>query len=155
MCLQVITLPPLSEGEGLAARILQLTPATFLGPVLVEVPHFAALADNREIVVLRSDTGRRWSVHTNTATTDNQGLAAFLASSITNLNTSNNNHNNSNSAVTSITTTTLPHFFAVVSRPRQEVHSVGAEGGDIVSQVPATIIFTYLSLSKYLNLLHI
>ena len=149
MCLhvpaaQVITLPPLSEGEGLAARILQLTPATFLGPVLVEVPHFAALADNREIVVLRSDTGRRWSVHTNTATTDNQGLAAFLASSITNLNTSNNNHNSS--AVTSITTTTLPHFFAVVSRPRQEVHSVGAEGGDIVSQVPATIIHTYLDI---------
>lgn len=137
---QVITLPPLSEGEGLAARILQLTPATFLGPVLVEVPHFAALADNREIVVLRSDTGRRWCVHTNTAATDNQGLAAFLASSITNLNTTNNNDNSS--AVTSITTATLPHFFAVVSRPRQEVHSVGAEGGDIVSQVPARIIYT-------------
>ena len=119
--------------------------------MLVEVPHFAALADNREIVVLRSDTGRRWSVHTNTATTDNQGLAAFLASSITNLNTSNNN-NHSSSAVTSITTTTLPHFFAVVSRPRQEVHSVGAEGGDIVSQVPDTIIYTYLPVSTYLQL---
>merc|ERR1711994_825765 len=94
MCLhllaaQVITLPPLSEGEGLAARILQLTPATFLGPVLVEVPHFAALADNREIVVLRSDTGRRWCVHNNTA----------------------------GRAVTTITTATLPHFCAVVSRP--------------------------------------
>ena len=53
---QVLTLPPLSEGEGLACRILQLTPATFLAPVLMEVPYFTPLSDNREIIVLRSET---------------------------------------------------------------------------------------------------
>ncbi|KAI6224408.1 hypothetical protein M3Y99_01397600 [Aphelenchoides fujianensis] len=37
--------PPLSEGEALASRILEMGPhsAKFLGPVVLEVPHFASL----------------------------------------------------------------------------------------------------------------
>lgn len=37
--------PPLCEGEGLASRILEMGPsgAKFLGPVIIEVPHFASL----------------------------------------------------------------------------------------------------------------
>merc|ERR1719445_2413082 len=62
---QVLHLPPLSDGEGLASRIIQVTPATFLSPVLLEVPHFASLSSGREIVVLRSDNGKKWTVHNN------------------------------------------------------------------------------------------
>ena len=43
----VLHLPPLSEGEGLACRVLQLTPATFLAPVLLEVPHYTSVAEDR------------------------------------------------------------------------------------------------------------
>merc|ERR1719336_3050674 len=78
---QIIYLPPLSEGEGLASRIIQVTPATFLSPVLLEVPHFASLSSGREIVVLRSDNGRKWSLHSNT--TDSEDITSFLDSSET------------------------------------------------------------------------
>ena len=130
---KVLYLPPLSEGEGLASRIIQVTPATFLSPVLLEVPHFASLDSNREIVVLRSENGKKWSLHTNTADTDNQSLNAFL--NMTSINNLNNNAREEEAEVarSTITTRTLPQFLAVVSRPRQEQHLVGPEGGDIVS----------------------
>lgn len=32
-------------------------------PVIVEIPHFASLRDDREIQVLRSDDGKRWEDH--------------------------------------------------------------------------------------------
>ena len=38
--------------------------ARFLGPVVIEVPHFASLrGKEREIVVLRSDNGETWREH--------------------------------------------------------------------------------------------
>ena len=144
---QVLHLPPLSEGEALASRIIHLTPATFLSPVLVEVPHFAALDNNnREIVVLRSDTGKKWSAHHNS--TDNSHLTSFLNTSVNNLN------NNSNSmAMTTITTTSFPQYFAIVSRPLQEQHWLGPEGGHIVSgQCPEVQChFPARSLTKAIN----
>merc|ERR1719471_907097 len=63
--------PPLMEGEAIASRILELGPAgaKFLGPVIIEVPHFAALRGReREIVILRSDNGETWREHTLEAT---------------------------------------------------------------------------------------
>lgn len=54
------------EGESLASRILELGPAgaKFLGPVVLEIPHFASLRTHeREIVVLRSDNGDSWREH--------------------------------------------------------------------------------------------
>ena len=75
--------PPLNDGEGLAAKILQLTPATFLTPVLVEMSHITPECTDREVVVLRSDTGKKWSLHTNAAPDTN--LNQFLCSSINNL----------------------------------------------------------------------
>ena len=107
---------------------LQVTPSTFLSPVLLEVPHFASLTSNREIVVLRCDNGKKWSVHTNTSDLDNQQLTTFLSTSINNIN------NNDSIEMTTITTTCLPQYFAIVSRPRQELNIVGPEGGDIVRQ---------------------
>lgn len=55
------------EGEVLASRVLELGPvgAKFLGPVIMEVPHFASLrGKEREIVILRSDNGETWREHT-------------------------------------------------------------------------------------------
>lgn len=65
--------PPLMEGEACAARIIEMGPAgaKFLGPVVIEVPHFASLrGKEREIVVLRSDNGESWKEHTMEATED-------------------------------------------------------------------------------------
>ena len=59
------------EGEAIASRILELGPAgaKFLGPVIIEVPHFACLrGKEREIVILRSDNGENWKEHTLEAT---------------------------------------------------------------------------------------
>ena len=126
---QVLHLPPLSDGEGLASRILQITPATFLSPVLVEVPHFACLDSGREIVVLRSENGRKWSLHTNS--TDNQNINAFLNTSQTN--------GTQQMQTTSITTRNLPQYFAVVSRPQQEIFLLGQEGGQITSSLSSSL----------------
>ena len=59
------------EGEAIASRVLELGPsgAKFLGPVIIEVPHFASLRGReREIVILRSDNGETWKEHTLEAT---------------------------------------------------------------------------------------
>ena len=59
------------EGEAIASRVLELGPAgaKFLGPVIIEVPHFASLrGKEREIVILRSDNGESWREHTLEAT---------------------------------------------------------------------------------------
>lgn len=45
--------------------------AKFLGPVILEVPHFASLRGReREIVILRSDDGQHWKEHQLEATED-------------------------------------------------------------------------------------
>lgn len=61
------------EGEACAARVIEMGPAgaKFLGPVVIEVPHFASLrGKEREIVILRSDNGETWKEHTLEATED-------------------------------------------------------------------------------------
>lgn len=63
---KLVSPPPLAEGESLASRILEMGPtgARFLGPVIIEVPHFASLrGKEREIIVLRSDNGETWREH--------------------------------------------------------------------------------------------
>lgn len=50
----------------MASRVLELGPvgAKFIGPVVMEVPHFASLrGKEREIVILRSDNGETWREH--------------------------------------------------------------------------------------------
>jgi len=59
--------PQLMEGEALASRVLELGPCStkFIGPVIMEVPHFASLrGKEREIIILRSDNGETWREHT-------------------------------------------------------------------------------------------
>ncbi len=51
------------------SRIDQDFLSLFYRPVIIEVPHFAALrGKEREIIVLRSDNGETWKEHTLEAT---------------------------------------------------------------------------------------
>ena len=114
--------PPLSDGEGLATRILQLTPAAFLAPVLVEINHATPESADREVVVYRCDAGKKWSQHTNVSA--DKGLTNFLCSSV------NSMHKNRNlEQRVQIITTTLPQYFALISRPRHQTLTLGLEGG--------------------------
>uniref|UniRef100_A0A915Q433 Uncharacterized protein n=1 Tax=Setaria digitata TaxID=48799 RepID=A0A915Q433_9BILA len=142
--------PPLSEGEALASRILEMAPhgAKFLGPVILEVPHFASLRGReREIVILRSDDGQHWKEHQLEATEDavqevlNESFDAEELSQLDDLHTSR---------ITRILTNDFPMYFAVVTRVRQEVHCVGPEGGVILSSVVPRVqaIFPDGSLTK-------
>ncbi|CAG9840373.1 unnamed protein product [Diabrotica balteata] len=127
--------PPLMEGEALASRVLELGPvgARFLGPVIIEVPHFAALrGKEREIVILRSDNGESWKEHSVDASEEilNQVLHdSFEADDLSQL------EDVSSGRITRIVTQDFPQYFAVVSRIRQEVHAIGPEGGMVSSTV--------------------
>ncbi|XP_050502445.1 ankyrin-3 isoform X4 [Diabrotica virgifera virgifera] len=127
------TPPPLMEGEALASRLLELGPvgAKFLGPVILEVPHFASLrGKQREIIVLRSDNGETWKEHTLEASEEaiqdvlNHSFDGEELSQIEDLHTSR---------ITRILTNDFPHYFAVISRIRQEVHAIGPDGGTVSS----------------------
>uniref|UniRef100_A0A224YHI9 Ankyrin n=1 Tax=Rhipicephalus zambeziensis TaxID=60191 RepID=A0A224YHI9_9ACAR len=142
--------PPLLEGEACASRILEVGPAgaKFLGPVILEVPHFASLrGKEREISILRSDNGETWKEHTLEASEEavqevlNESFEGEELSALEDLQTNR---------IVRILTTDFPQYFAVVSRTRQEVHAVGPEGGllssTVVPQVQA--IFPEGALTK-------
>nr|CAD7409437.1 unnamed protein product [Timema poppensis] len=142
--------PPLMEGEALASRILELGPigAKFLGPVIIEVPHFASLrGKEREIVVLRSDNGDSWREHTLDASEEavqdvlNDSFEGDEMSQLEDLHTSR---------ITRVLTTDFPHYFAVISRTRQEVHAIGPEGGMVSSSVVPQVqaVFPPSALTK-------
>ncbi|XP_050296421.1 ankyrin-3-like isoform X1 [Anthonomus grandis grandis] len=125
--------PPLMEGEALASRLLELGPvgAKFLGPVIIEVPHFASLrGKHREIVVLRSENGETWKEHTLEANEEavqdvlNHSFDGEELSQLEDLHTSR---------ITRILTNDFPNYFAVVSRIRQEIHAIGPDGGTVSS----------------------
>uniref|UniRef100_A0AAR5P4H9 Death domain-containing protein n=1 Tax=Dendroctonus ponderosae TaxID=77166 RepID=A0AAR5P4H9_DENPD len=142
--------PPLMEGEALASRVLELGPvgAQFLGPVIIEVPHFAALrGKEREIVILRSDNGESWKEHTVKAAEDilNEVLhESFEAEDL------NQMEDVASGRITRIVTQDFPQYFAVVSRIRQEVHAIGPEGGMVSSSVVPQVqaIFPEGALTK-------
>ncbi|XP_054002809.1 ankyrin-3-like isoform X13 [Hylaeus anthracinus] len=142
--------PPLMEGEALASRILELGPvgAKFLGPVIIEVPHFASLrGKEREIVILRSDNGETWREHTLEASEEavqdvlNESFEGEELSQLEDLQTSR---------IVRILTADFPHYFAVVSRIRQEVHAVGPEGGTVSSSAVPQVqaVFPPAALTK-------
>uniref|UniRef100_S4RMR6 Ankyrin 3a n=1 Tax=Petromyzon marinus TaxID=7757 RepID=S4RMR6_PETMA len=121
------TPPPLNEGESLVSRLLQLGPegTSFIGPVLVEIPHFASLRGReRELVVLRSGDGKTWKEHQNDCKNDDlndvlNGMDEEL-DSLEEL---------ERKRICRIVTRDFPQYFAVVSRVRQESEVVGPEGG--------------------------
>uniref|UniRef100_A0A8C9W969 Ankyrin 2 n=1 Tax=Scleropages formosus TaxID=113540 RepID=A0A8C9W969_SCLFO len=125
--------PPLNEGESLVSRILQLGPpgTKFLGPVIVEIPHFAALrGKERELVILRSETGESWKEHHCEHTEDElneilNGMDEELDSP----------EELERKRVCRIITRDFPQYFAVVSRIKQDSHLIGPEGGVLSSTV--------------------
>ncbi|EEB19933.1 ankyrin-1, putative [Pediculus humanus corporis] len=147
---KIVHPPPLMEGEALASRVLELGPvgAKFLGPVIIEVPHFASLrGSEREIVILRSDNGETWREHTMEATDEvvhdvlNESFDKEELSHMEDL---------SSGRITRILTNDFPQYFAILSRVRQEVHPIGSEGGMVSSSVVPQVqaVFPQGALTK-------
>nr|XP_036671423.1 ankyrin-2 isoform X14 [Drosophila suzukii] len=142
--------PQLMEGEALASRVLELGPCStkFIGPVIMEVPHFASLrGKEREIIILRSDNGETWREHTidNSEEIIHDVLQqCFEPEEIAQLEEQAGNH------VCRFVTYDFPQYFAVVSRIRQEVHAIGPEGGMVSSTVVPQVqaVFPQGALTK-------
>ncbi|XP_071012794.1 ankyrin-1-like isoform X18 [Oncorhynchus clarkii lewisi] len=130
---KLTTPPPLVEGEGLASRIISLGPASmqFLGPVIVEIPHFAALGrGDRELVVLRSENGSVWKEHRNRYGDD--VLETILNGMDEEL---ESQEELGKKRIRRIISTDFPLYFAVVSRIQQESDLIGPEGGQLTSKL--------------------
>uniref|UniRef100_A0A8C2I1I4 Ankyrin 1, erythrocytic a n=1 Tax=Cyprinus carpio TaxID=7962 RepID=A0A8C2I1I4_CYPCA len=130
---KLATPPPLVEGEGLASRIISLGPASmqFLGPVIVEIPHFAALGrGDRELVVLRSENGSVWKEHRNRY--GDEVLETILNGMDEDL---ESQEELGKKRIRRIISTDFPLYFAVVSRIQQENDLIGPEGGFLASKL--------------------
>ncbi|XP_070228082.1 ankyrin-2 isoform X24 [Bos mutus] len=130
---RLATMPPMVEGEGLASRLIEVGPsgAQFLGPVIVEIPHFAALrGKERELVVLRSENGDSWKEHYCEYTEEElneilNGMDEVLDSP----------EDLEKKRICRIITRDFPQYFAVVSRIKQDSNLIGPEGGVLSSTV--------------------
>ncbi|XP_038110814.1 ankyrin-3 isoform X4 [Culex quinquefasciatus] len=147
---RITNAPPLMEGEALISRILELAPvgAKFLGPVILEVPHFASLREKeREIIILRSDNGETWREHT---LYDSEEAIHDVLNETFKGDTLNFLEDLHTNRITRILTNDFPHYFAIVSRIRQEVHAIGPEGGTVsATAVPLVqAIFPQNALTK-------
>ncbi|KAM9580716.1 ankyrin-2 isoform 6-T6 [Guaruba guarouba] len=130
---RLATMPPMVEGEGLASRLIEVGPsgAQFLGPVIVEIPHFAALRGReRELVILRSENGDSWKEHFCEYTEDE--LNEILNGMDEVLDTSEELEKK---RICRIITRDFPQYFAVVSRIKQDSNLIGPEGGVLSSTV--------------------
>uniref|UniRef100_A0A8C6YCN6 Ankyrin 3 n=1 Tax=Naja naja TaxID=35670 RepID=A0A8C6YCN6_NAJNA len=123
--------PPMVEGEGLASRLIEMGPsgAQFLGPVVVEIPHFGSMrGKERELIVLRSENGETWKEHQYDSKHENlleilNGMNEEL-DSVEEL---------EKKRICRIVTKDFPQYFAVVSRIKQESNQIGPEGGILSS----------------------
>ncbi|GIX87129.1 ankyrin-2 [Caerostris extrusa] len=134
--------PPLMEGRSVCIS------SSGNGPVIIEVPHFASTrGKEREITILRSDTGESWREHVLEASEEavqevlNESFEGEELSALEDLNTNR---------ITRILTTDFPQYFAIITRVRQEVHGVGPEGGMVSSTVVPQVqaIFPEGALTK-------
>ncbi|XP_031435004.1 ankyrin-3 isoform X4 [Clupea harengus] len=124
--------PPMVEGEGLVSRLVEMGPAgaQFLGPVIVEIPHFGSMrGKERELIVLRSDNGDTWKEHQYDARPEEllvllNGMNEELDSPI----------ELEKKRICRIVTRDFPQYFAVVSRIKQESDYMGPEGGVLCSE---------------------
>ncbi|XP_056156739.1 ankyrin-2b [Lampris incognitus] len=145
---RLATMPPMVEGEGLASRLIEVGPsgAQFLGPVIVEIPHFAALrGKERELVILRSESGESWKEHHCEHTEEE--LNQILNGMDEELDTPEELERK---RICRIITRDFPQYFAVVSRVKQDSNLIGPEGGvlssTVVTQVQA--VFPEGALTK-------
>ncbi|KAM8774287.1 ankyrin-3 isoform 13-T13 [Rhynchonycteris naso] len=123
--------PPMVEGEGLASRLVEMGPAgaQFLGPVIVEIPHFGSMrGKERELIVLRSENGETWKEHQ--FDSKNEDLAELLNGMDEELDSP---EELGKKRICRIITKDFPQYFAVVSRIKQESNQIGPEGGILSS----------------------
>ncbi|XP_058864393.1 ankyrin-1-like isoform X3 [Acipenser ruthenus] len=135
------TPPSLVEGEGLASRIISLGPAGahFLGPVIVEIPHFASLGQgDRELVVLRSENGSNWKEHRNKYGEDL--LETILNGMDEDL---ESQQELDKKRVRRIISMDFPLYLAVVSRVQQACDMIGPEGGVLSNKLIPLVQATF------------
>lgn len=139
-----VPLPPLMEGEACASRILEMGPAgaKFLGPVIIEVPHFASLRDGeREVIILRCDNGETWREHNLQASPET--VAHLLNESFHGQEDTGALDEFPPDRITRILTNDFPHYFALITRLKQEVNQIGPEGGIVNSSVVPKVQATF------------
>ncbi|KAF6725927.1 Ankyrin-1 [Oryzias melastigma] len=149
---KLTTPPPLVEGEGLASRIISLGPSSmqFLGPVIVEIPHFASLGrGDRELVVLRSENGSVWKEHRNRY--GDEVLETILNGMDEDL---ESQEELEKKRIRRIISTDFPLYFAVVSRIQQESDLIGPEGGRLTTKLVPHVeaIFPETAVTKRVRL---
>ncbi|KAL7857588.1 hypothetical protein SRHO_G00164870 [Serrasalmus rhombeus] len=123
--------PPMVEGEGLASRLVEVGPsgAQFLGPVIVEIPHFGSMrGKERELIILRSENGETWKEHQYDCRTE--ALNELLNGMDEELDSVEDLEKK---RICRIITKDFPQYFAVVSRIKQESNQMGPEGGVLSS----------------------
>nr|XP_033468435.1 ankyrin-3-like isoform X29 [Epinephelus lanceolatus] len=123
--------PPMVEGEGLVSRLVEVGPAgaQFLGPVIVEIPHFGSMrGKERELIVLRSDNGDTWKEHQSDARPED--LLELLSGMDEELDSPAELEKK---RICRIVTSDFPQYFAVVSRIKQESNHMGPDGGMLSS----------------------
>ncbi|XP_067857336.1 ankyrin-1-like isoform X15 [Heptranchias perlo] len=128
---KLVSPPPLVEGEGLGSRVIALGPAgtQFLGPVIVEIPHFASVEHtDRELIVLRSENGSAWKDHRNRP--EMEQLDQLLNGMDEDLDCPEELERK---RICRIVSMDFPLYFAVVSRIRQDSEWIGPEGGVLSS----------------------
>ncbi|XP_069097039.1 ankyrin-3 isoform X16 [Pleurodeles waltl] len=128
---KLATPPPMVEGEGLASRLVEMGPAgaQFLGPVIVEIPHFGSMrGKERELIVLRSENGETWKEHQYDCKLEE--LKALLSGMDEELDSPEELEKK---RTCRIVTKDFPQYFAVVSRIKQESSQIGPEGGVLSS----------------------
>ncbi|XP_041065918.1 ankyrin-1-like isoform X2 [Carcharodon carcharias] len=133
--------PPLVEGEGLGSRVISLGPAgtQFLGPVIVEIPHFASMEHpDREIVVLRSENGSTWKDHRNRYGMEQ--LEELLNGMDEDLDCP---EELVRKRICRIVSMDFPLYFAVVSRIKQDTAWIGPEGGVVNSTLVPKVQTTF------------
>ncbi|XP_038641622.1 ankyrin-1-like [Scyliorhinus canicula] len=138
---KLVSPPPLVEGEGLGSRVIALGPAgtQFLGPVIVEIPHFASVEHpDREIVVLRSENGSTWKDHRNRQGVEQ--LEQLLNGMDEDLESSDELDRKRICRVVSMD---FPLYFAVVSRIKQDSAWIGPEGGVVNSTLVPKVQTTF------------
>ncbi|XP_040217940.1 ankyrin-3 isoform X1 [Rana temporaria] len=128
---KLATPPPMVEGEGLASRLVEMGPsgAQFLGPVIVEIPHFGSMrSKERELIVLRSENGESWKEHQYDCKLEE--LTELLNGMDEELDSAEELEKK---RICRIVTKDFPQYFAVVSRIKQESNQIGPEGGVLKS----------------------
>jgi len=130
--------PPFMEREALASRVIEVNPGgeRFHAPVLIEIPHFASNAGaEREMIVLRSDDGETWYEHVSDEVENGeiyQDVVTSVVMKDSDLERIYDVLEVTKGRIIRILTSKFPKYFAVLTRVREEVKSVGPDGGKVV-----------------------